>query len=489
MNSDELNQLFGSDNGSELMKAISAGDLTGLQTVNQNLPGIENIKIQSLDATMRLLESDERQIKLLNMLPKQSIASNIHEYMQLVKYGTENGLFMGEGEVPEYSDTSYKRKSILAKYMGRSGQVTLQATLARRADGKDPLAAEVESKTALLRRSISRNLTNANSACNSLEFDGIWKQHFDGINEIYTGGNTLDNYFNDPCVIDARGKALDDNLVQEAVQAVVTQRYGMVTTLLAPPVVYKDYVKRYQDQKRFIIGAPGAISGATTGQSVTNIQTQLGSVKLESDIFMDERLPKAYNAPATGGSKSPSSITVGTTPVASKTDTKTRFKDSAGSYCYAVSARNSSGESAMVRLNSVAQAVSTTQSVELSFTITDNSYPATSFVIYRTEKDASADSQYYPIFEVTASELANGYDGAGAGKIWDRNRMIANTHSAMAFEPSSNLWEYLQFGSTMKIDLAMTSLSHRFSVVNFGTPVIYMPGKVCRIINIGSVIV
>lgn len=46
--------------------------------------------------------------------------------------------------------------------------------------------------------------------------------------------------------------------------------------------------------------------------------------------------------------------------------------------------------------------------------------------------------------------------------------------------------EYLQFAPTMRMDFAQASPSQRFAVLNYGTPVMYMPGKVAIIHNIGK---
>jgi len=39
---------------------------------------------------------------------------------------------------------------------------------------------------------------------------------------------------------------------------------------------------------------------------------------------------------------------------------------------------------------------------------------------------------------------------------------------------------------TMKLDFAVTTLSRRFAIFNYGSPVIYQPGKIAVIRNIGD---
>lgn len=139
--------------------------------------------------------------------------------------------------------------------------------------------------------------------------------------------------------------------------------------------------------------------------------------------------------------------------------------------------------------STAALALTATQSADLKFTAgVGGNYQATCFVIYRTETDAALNNmtQYYPLFEVPVAQLAAGWDGAEAGIVRDRNRFIAGTKSALVYYNDDQINEYLQFADTMKMDFAITSPSRRFAILNYGTPVLYQPAKICRIINIGK---
>ena len=96
-------------------------------------------------------------------------------------------------------------------------------------------------------------------------------------------------------------------------------------------------------------------------------------------------------------------------------------------------------------------------------------------------------ADFYPIFEVSKTELAAGWDGANPGEVHDRNRWIAGTKSALVYFNGSEMIEYLELGGTMKLDYAIVGPRRSFSVLNYGTPVEYMPGKIARIINIGKI--
>lgn len=477
---------------SEILKAIIAGDGHGHDYVNQLSSG-PGLKPESLDPMLKSLEYKMKDIVLWGMLPKQNIFNTVHDYNQLVKYGQDLGIFMGEGDRPENTDSQYRRKSILTKYSGVGGKITLQAQLVKNADGKDPYTREVENKLLLLTKLMNMKLVDGDSALDTYSYDGVFKQHLMGVNEIYgdpsgkTPEQLLDTYFDDIAVIDARGKALSEDHIQDATNVVSTSRFGDVDTLLTHPEVLKDFARRFHESKRIIPGMSGSVVGATMGQSINGFQTQLGyNMDLKADKFFDRRDPIKYNQ-AANSSKAPSTPTL--TSIAPVTDTKNKFGTAfQGTYYYLVVAGNRYGQSAPLAMNTVGQAVASTESVDLTWVDGGGSYPATFYTVYRTKANpvdrTSAD--YYPLFSVSVTQKGAGYDGADATKVRDRNRFIAGTRSALVMAPSTEIWEYLQLAATMKIEFALVTLAKEFAVVNFGTPVLYQPGKICRIVNLGS---
>ena len=473
----------------DIIKAIVAGSQTG-RDLTDTLSSGPSLKPESLDPVVKVLENKENHIVLWKLLPKKSVYNTVHEYNQLTSYGADVGIFMNEGESPEQTDSVYRRKAALVKYAGIQGELTQQSMLVRQADGKDPYTREVENKTLKLLTQLDQKLSGSDNAMVPQEFDGIFKQHYNGVLDI-TAGTGLDTYANDTTFIDARGKALKDSNVEDAVQAVVNDRFGEATKIISNPVVFNDYVKRFHESKRVLVNNPtSATEGATMGQKVNDIATQFGKIDVVNDIFFDRRTPKAYNAAAVSA-KAPAAPTAvnNTSLTIVSADTSTKFTDAAGGYFYGVTARNQYGESAMCPMNTTIKAIAATESVDLVFVAGSGTYAATSFTIYRTEKNVAVytTAKYYPLFEVSVTQLAaaSGYDGAAQYAVRDRNRVIGNTHSALVLDPNSDMWEYIQLAATMKIDFAITTLARRFAVVNYGTPVLYMPGKIAVIHNIG----
>lgn len=467
-----------------LIKATTAGSQTG-RDLNNTITSGASLKVESLEPTLKILTNKDTHIKFYKMLPKQKAYNTVEEYNQLVDYGGASGIFNSEGELPSFTDSQYRRKSVLIKYTGIAGEVTHPAMLVKTGSGvSDLFAQEVQNKTMYLMRAINTQLSTADSNMVANEFDGYFRQHFDGI-----ASGDLDVYANSSAVIDARGESLTDANIEDAANAIVNDGFGTASGIISAPIVFNDYVKQFHESKRVMVNNPlQATGGATMGQKVNQTATQFGMIDLMDDIFFDRRLPKAYNAGAETA-QSPAAITPdGSTPIAVVTDTNNKFGTAfAGSYFYAVAAKNRYGEGAVTILSSSAISVSSTQSVNLKFSITDNAYAAESFVIYRTEKDVTGytTAQFYPIFTVNLAQKTAGYDGGAAGLVRDRNREIPNTKRAFVYDNTTDMWGLKQLAPIMRMDLAVTSPSRRFMILSYLTPVLYAPKKLAVIKNIG----
>lgn len=493
-NYNDLAAFGGAGNTADVLKAMEAGLQTGMQYGNQINNG-GGLKVESLDAYIKVLANRLNQLVVYNEMPKQRIENTVHQYNQLYKYGEEIGIFNREGETPEETDTQYIRKSIIAKFMGVTGQVTDPAMLAKLAGGMNMYTREVQNKTTLLLTLIDTRLTDADSTCIEEQFDGIFRQHMMGVAAVDKGSTEgmsteqiLDAYYGSQAVIDAQGGILTDALVEDAADRVVNVYNGYIDRIVSAPVVFNNYVKKFHESKRVVVGMSNSVVGATMGQSVNDIMTQFGKVAVKSDKFFDVRRPIKASATASSP-KAPGIPVAGRTGAAAVADAKTNFVLHAGSYGYLVTAKNRYGESAPLKLTDTPLAVGENQSVDLQWTAgVGGAYQATAYVVYRTKKvTALTDTtEYYPIFTIPASMLAAGYDGAAATEVRDRNRIIAGTKSALIYYNDSQINEYLQFGDTRKLDFAITAPSRRFAILNYGTPVLYQPAKICRIINIGD---
>jgi len=469
----------------DLMKAMSAGETTG-RTLDGTITSGSSLKAESLDPTLKILTNRDKHIVFWKMIPKQKAYNTVEEFNQLVDYGSDVGISNLEGETPTFVDSQFRRESVLVRYMGVAGEVTHPFTLTRlggTSGQQNAMAIETYNKTQLLIRGIDKLLATGDNDLVPTEFDGVFKQHYDGVS------TTLDGYSNDSSVIDARGYRLNDERVEEAVQAVVNNNFGNVSHIMSSPIVFSNYVKEFHESKRVMVGQSGAVVGATMGQSVNTIQTQNGAIDVAQDIFFDWGPAKTYDH-ATTNAKAPAAPTLTTTATV-QTDTSTKFTDGAGDYVWGVVAGNRYGESAMLILNSgvTPLTVGATEAVDLDWAHTDGAYAVTYFKVFRSPKGVTATTyatcDYYAIFSVTAAEWAAGYDGGGAGDVRDRNRSLPNTKSALVWDNSIDVYAFKQLAPVMKMDLAITAPSFRFMVLCYGTPVLFAPKKMSKIVNIG----
>lgn len=481
---------FGSEQEVDaLLKAMQAGTVTGRDTTNQLL-GQEPLKAESLETTLKLLDFRMKDIKLWNAIPKLTAYNTVEEYLQLVSYGTDRGGFYNEGELSDVEDSSYERRAQLVKYIQVTGEVTYQAQLVK--SYIDAMRKEVENKTMWVIRKANNSLTKANAANVSQEFNGLYAQHGD-LTAAGSGFTTLDQYLGSPQVIDLRGASLNQKNIEDA-SINIDAAFGNVDNLFAPPSVIAGVAKDYYQRQRIIMGAQGYAGQA--GGNVKSIDTTFGAVTLNHDKGMKQDPAKTLSAAATS-SKAPNA------PVPNNAvltvDSTTKFASgeafALGSVFYAVSARNRYGESALAVFPAGGAAgtkvtLTAGQSVDLSFTDGGGATAATCYVIYRSLVTSATNAttgavQFYPIFTVTAAQLAAGFDGGAAFTVRDKNRFIASCEQAFVTEMVDDVLSFKQLAPIGKLDLAILGMSKRFIAFLFGMPILYTPLKFVRFINIG----
>lgn len=468
----------------ELIKAISAGQQSGTVLDNQLNSGAA-LKFESLEATLKNLTFNNQHFTFYNQVIKKGATSTNEEYNQLVSYGASGKYGVSEGELPESVDSQYRRMSEFIKYKGIVGQVT--DVIMQTNTQVDPYAQEVQNKMTLLLQSVENELHYGNSNVDPIQFDGTYRLH-----RKHIGGDNL-NYFNSPFTLDVRGSVLLDSHINEITSNIVNQGFGLVTDIFAPPVVFTDYVDQKYEVRRIM--SNNEVTSGKFGQRVTSFVSQFGEIMPQSTIFGRRSVPRQTSGETSGAqaAKAPAAITPdGVTPVAAVADaTLTKFGTAyAGDYYVAVAATNQYGEGPVTALSAGLVSVAATESIDMKFTITDNAYPATGFVIYRSEVDpttALADTPLYPIFSVSAAELTAGYDGGAAGIIRDRNYDIPNTEKAFVYQKANpDVMAIKELDKMKKMNLAFTSPTYRFAILYYLALFMYNHRKVGVINNIGK---
>lgn len=472
------------DGANELLKAMSAGQITGRDTTDLSLTQ-EPLKAESLETTLKLLEFRQQDIRLLNKMPKMTAYNTVEEFLQLESYGANRGGFYNEGELSDVEDSKYVRRSELIKYIQITGEVTMQAQMVR--SYVDAMKKEVENKVMWVTRTANQALTKADSSIVPQEWNSIYAQH----ESIGTGDgflyNTLEEYYNSGVIIDKRGASLTQEDVENGA-VIVDDNFGGVSDLFAPTSVISGLSQDFFDRQRIMMNGGGY--NGVIGTVAKSIDTTLGTVALQPDKFMKHEFNNGRLLTDNATSpKAPAVPTAGTNP-AIVSDSLAKFvSGDAGTVYYAVASLNKSGESALTLLNSSAVTLVAGSSVDLTFTAGAGAYPATGYVIYRSEVTSagtSAGVKFYPIFKISTAQLSAGFDGGAAGKVRDRGRFLPNTEQAFITEMVDDVLSFKQLAPISKLDLAVLSMSRRFITFLFATPQVYTPKKIVRYINVGK---
>jgi hypothetical protein len=463
----------------ELRKALEATELRGSDPSAQSGAPL---KVESLENTLKIITFQEGDIEFWKRIPKLPAYNTVEEYNQLVSYGSDRGGFVNEGELPEEEDSIYARKAQLVKFIGTTKSVTHPMQLVNTMIG-DVVAREVKNGTLWVLRKVDKALTFANSDIIPQEFNGLYKQHFDGF------GGTLDQYGASNVIVDLKGKALSEAVVEDAALGVI-ENFGFGDFLMAPPAVLSNFVKRFHGNK-FIQPNTPAITAGVMGQRVKTFASQFGDIELGYDKFMKASPPRLAASAATHP-KAPSAVIpdISTSLAANPTDTSGQFLTAwAGDYYYAVAATNRYGESVLTALSQSKLTVAAAGSALLKFADGGGIYPATGYVVYRSLKSPASligVTPLYPIFSVSVAQLAAGYDGGSVGIVCDRNRSISGTESAFLIQNNTEVYSFKQLAPLMKMDLAVLGPAIRFMVLLYGTPQLYAPLKMIKFTNVGN---
>lgn len=462
----------------ELLKAMQAGAITGRDTTNLPLTQ-EPLKVESLEKTIKLLESRTQDIKLFNALPKLTAYNTVEEYLQLVSYGNQNGGFYGEGALSDVQDSQYIRRAEQVKYIQVTGEVTLQAQMVK--SYVDAYTQEVKNKAMWVMRKANSALTKANSNIVPEEFNSIFAQHA----SVGSGNGFLfssfEAYYNSGTVIDKRGKSLTQGDVEDGALK-IDGNFGNVDSVFAPTSVLSALTKDYYATQRIMQG--GNASKMGTG-NIKSLSTTIGDVNIMTDKFMAKNPPRQTTSPSDSVKAPVAPSAVAATLVNADALSKYQAGD-AGNVFYAVSAINSFGESGITPIGA-AVALAAGKGVDLAITAGAGGAVATGFVIYRTKVGAAAaaGSDFFPIFKVSAADQVAGFSGAAAGAVRDHGYFLPDTEEAFITEMSDEVLSFKQLAPMSKLDLAVISMSRRFITFMFGTPIVYAQKKMVRYINVG----
>tara|TARA_Y100001938_G_scaffold143507_1_gene216355 strand:+ start:7597 stop:9027 length:1431 start_codon:yes stop_codon:yes gene_type:complete len=448
----------------ELSKALSAG----YQVSNQT--GGSALRVESLEASLKVVTWSNKHIKLWKKIPKSPAYSTVEEYNVLSQYGAAGAFgFTREGELPGTQDSTYTRMTALVKFIGTTRSVTHPATLVNPAHG-DVIALENQNGILWMLERVEDSLFHGNSG---LAFDGEAEQ-WDGLDALINNAN----------VIDLEGQPLQEADIEEASNLVI-ENYGYPTDMFLGTRAMSDLVKTFYPRERVNMPAP---SEGKVGLSVTSMATQAGTIEFNPDVFIRQgKQPPAAatsaNAPAT-----PAAIVNG--GAAGTASWAKSLGAAAGGFSYAVTACNRFGESAPVlsATYNVGAGSTTANGIQVTNAAAIGANPPEFFIIYRTRNIGSggaapADlSQYSEIARVRCTNQGAGVMGVQAQ---DLNATMPFTETAYLGELTPSVLTFRQLAPLMRMDLAVLAPAYRWMIMLYGTPILFAPRKWVRLTNIG----
>jgi hypothetical protein len=420
------------------------------------------LRVESLEATLKNLTFQMSHIRLWKAIPKIPAANTVEEFNEISSYGVSDQGFVAEGALPNEDDSTYARRYAVIKYLGTTRKVSHVATMVRSATG-NIIANETVNGTMLLLRMVESALFYGDSALSDLQFDGFSK--------MIASRSPASN------VVDLRGQPLDEDVLQD-ISLILSDapNYGVPTHMHMNPRVKADLVKSIFPKGRYdVFNKPDS---GMIGLDSKGYVSPAGDVVFEPNTFItDGGSPTA--AAVGDASKIPGSPTI-STAATSPVDALSKFgADDAGSYWYYIVAHNDYGHSAPVAVSGAAIAIAAGD--KMTFGVTPAAAGVKWFQLYRTKMGVAAPalSDYRLIAKIPNAA------GAGATTVNDYNGVLPFCTEAFLFQQNVQALSFKQLCPMIKIPLATTDANIRWMQFLYGTPTLYAPGKVLKVINIG----
>jgi hypothetical protein len=451
----------------DLNKALSAGYAT--DPAGQSDGGA--LRVESLDATLKIVSFMEKNIVFYNDIPKTKAYNTVEEYNLLSKYGGRGGFFIQEGGLPRTEDSKYQRKAAFVKFMGTTREITHPMLLVRPAHG-NVVALETKNGAKWMLQRMEEALFKGNSSIIAESFDGLDRQHQLGIADADTAGDgkpavSLEH------VIDLRGDILSEAVFSEAAR-ILMDNYMYPTHCYLPHSAHDDFNKAFFSKGRY--GIPVSAADAMVGFVADKVKTPGGIVQLRPDVFLriDEVAPTV--ADNSSAPTAPASVTV----VAQPKTTSRGFKAGEyATYAYEVTAISRSGESAPTAGNVNAVVTATNNEVSLTITrgVVSGNDLTQGYRIYRTRIKDGVTGKKYLVKEIASAGVTT--------VTLDGNENLPGAGVAYIGQLDESVLALRELSPMLKFPLATVASSIRWMQLYYNTPILFRPRGWIKVKNIG----
>jgi hypothetical protein len=459
--------MHSAQNVSELNKALSAGYAS--DPASQSNGG--SLRVESLDATLKVVSFMMRNIVMYNDIPKSKAYNTVEEYNLLSKYGGKGGFFIDEGGLPKTEDSSYQRKVQYVKFMGTTREITHPMLLVKPAHG-NVVSLETKNGAMWMLQRMEENLFKGNSSIIAQSFDGLEKQLLDGYADADTAGDGKPDV-SEEHILDLRGKPLSEGIFEECAR-ILMDNYMYPTHCYLNHSNHTDFNKGFFSKGRYGIPVGG---DSTVGFNADKVKTSAGVVQLRPNVFL--RINQS--APSVADNASAPTKPVGVTITVQAKSTSRGFKaDEYATYAYEVTAISKSGESESTVGNASA-VVADVSSDEVVISIDRGAVSGNDLTqgyrIYRTRIEDGAAGPKYLIKEIAS---------AGSNTVYlDGNEELPGLGRAYIGQLDESVLTLRELSPMLKFPLATIASSIRWMQLYYNTPIIFRPRGWVIIKNVG----
>jgi len=453
----------------ELNKALTAGYATD----PASQAGGGSLRVESLDATLKIVSFMMKNIVFYNDIPKSKAYNTVEEFNMLSKYGGKGGFFINEGGLPRTEDADYQRKVEFVKFMGTTREITHPMLLVKPAHG-NVVALETKNGAMWMLQRMEEHLFNGDADLISQSFNGLKKQLLRGYADADTAGDGIPDVSNEH-VIDLRGQPMTEGAFAEA-SRVLMDNYMYPTACYLPHTAHRDYNVQFFSKGRY--GIPVGEDMAT-GFDSRRVKTAGGEISLRPDVFLrvDQKAPgtadNAYSPTA------PASVTVTVQAVSTSREFKA---DEYGTYAYEVTAFSRNGESAAMAGNASA-VVAAAGSAEVKLVIARGAVSGNDLTqgyrVYRTRLEDGAAATKYLVAEIVSA-------GASTDFL-DGNENLPGLGIAYCGQLDETVLTLRELSPMLKFPLATVASSIRWMQLYYNTPIVFRPRGWIIFKNIGRV--
>lgn len=408
------------------------------------------------------------EVVLTSDLMRQNARQTVAEFNRLTSYGQRLHPFFAEGSAPGNTQTSWDKRYVNVKFMGRRGEVTDVANQIAGFNGYvDQNAFEIERQGRLNDLMLATEEASffGNSTINPLSFDGI-------IPQIKSGGG-----YN----VDKAGAATSFGDIQDYIATLAdSTRAGKPRVVYADVATFAKFAKEAQEAPNNYVFRQAVADGRyvySAGSIEFMSQRGGGMVTLKRA----PRLQWAIDPPTGSAGEPGTSVAIAVQPVNEGVlpGTSQWMWGDAGAYYYKVVPVYKKGAGAAVTSNAVTVGAGDKIKIEMAdmSAQSNTSNPLYYYDVFRTDKDGTT---YKRIMQVAVNT-----DGvAGGTRIVDLNALKYNASKLVICDPyEGRKMGLLELLPPMLRPLPSLETTVPFLIQWYGTPVVYVPEQAAVIEN------